>query len=271
MKNHLRLIYSIFQMELRTILAYRTSFWINFIGTSLGQIGISYFLWSAIFQKTSEQQIGGMTFPMMILYSVLAPMTVRTVMGLAMLDINQDIYTGGLNKFIIYPINYFEYKWIQQITQSFSKLLQLFVAIAIYALLIKMPVEFHFKISHLIYFIVNIFISSSLFFVMEALMEVVAFWAENVWSLSVLLRFLIYLFSGAWLALSLFPKWSQSIMSFLPFKGIVYTPVKMLMGELPVKDWLQVQLVSIVWIFILGLLFIVVWKKGRLTYTGVGI
>jgi ABC-2 type transport system permease protein len=258
-------------MELRTILAYRSSFWINFFGTSLGQLGISYFLWSAIFLKSNGKLIGGMNFQMMILYSLLAPMTIKTVMGLTMLDINQDIYTGGLNKFIIYPINYFHFKWVQQMTQSLSRLLQLFVALGIYGVIVKMPIGFHFKTYNVLLFIINIFVSSSLFFVMEALMEVAAFWAENVWSLSVLLRFLINFLSGAWLSLSLFPSWSEPILAILPFRGLVYTPVKMLMGEVGFYAWLQVQLVSITWIIILGLIFSLVWKKGRMLYSGVGI
>lgn len=271
MINQWRLINSIFKMEVRAILAYRFSFWINFLGTSLGHLGLSYFLWNAIFQSTHKTLIGGMNFSMMILYSLLAPMTVKAVMGLQMLDMAQDIYTGSLNKFIIYPLNYFQFKWIQQITHTMSRLLQLLITIGIYSLVIKMPEGVHFSFLNTFLFIVNLFISSSLFFVMEALMEVAAFWAENVWSLSVLLRFLIGFFSGAWLALSLFPSWAQSLLTVLPFKGMVYTPVKLLMGEVSFQEWIQVQAISMTWILIVGIILSLVWKRGRLLYSGVGI
>ena len=258
-------------MEVRAILAYRFSFWINFLGTSLGHLGLSYFLWTAIFTSTHKTLIGGMNFSTMIFYSFLAPITIKSVMGLQMLDISQDIYTGSLNKFIIYPLNYFQFKWIQQITHTFSRLLQLLITLFVYALIIKMPDGLQFKFTNLTLFIINVFISSSLFFVMEALMEVTAFWAENVWSLSVLLRFLISIFSGAWLSLSLFPAWSKPILAMLPFKGMVYTPVKTLMGEVTISEWVQAQVISMTWILILGIILSIVWKRGRYLYSGVGI
>jgi ABC-2 type transport system permease protein len=192
-------------------------------------------------------------------------------MGLQMLDIAPDIYSGGLNKYIIYPLNYFEFKWIQQMTHTMSRILQLLITLSVYMLIIKMPDGFHMSITHLLLFLINIFISSTLFFVMESLMEVTAFWAENVWSLSVLLRFLIGFFSGAWLSLSLFPNWSQVILDILPFKGMVYTPVRLLMGEVSLGEWMQVQIISMTWILIFGIILSLVWKKGRLLYSGVGI
>lgn len=267
----MKLLFSIFKMEIRGILAYRVSFWINFLGTSLGHLGLSYFLWSSIFSHSQNKIIGGMSFPMMILYSILAPMTIKTVMGMQLLDMSQDIYTGNLNKFIIYPINYFEFKWIQQITHTMMRLSQLLITLIAFALIIKLPEEFHFKFINLFLFIINIFISSSLYFVMEALMEVFAFWAENVWSLSVLLRFLINFLSGAWLSLSLFPKWTENFLALLPFKGMVYTPVKLLMGEVTISEWFQVQIISITWILISFIIFSMIWKRGREMYTGIGI
>jgi ABC-2 type transport system permease protein len=156
-------------------------------------------------------------------------------------------------------------------TQAFSRLLQLLVAILVFAIFIKAPEDFHFSFINIPLFIINVLISSSLFFLMESLMELAAFWAENVWSLSVLLRFLIGLFSGAWLSLSLFPAWSQTIMSLLPFKGMVYIPVRLLMGEVSFNEWMYVQFISMTWILIMGLLVAIVWRRGRILYTGVGI
>ena len=106
----MRLFKAIFQMEMRNILAYRFSFWINFFGSTLGQLGLSYFLWSSIFGENKNLIIGGMSFQMMILYSFLAPMTLKSVFGLQNLNINQDIYDGSLNKYIIYPLSYFQFK-----------------------------------------------------------------------------------------------------------------------------------------------------------------
>jgi ABC-2 type transport system permease protein len=266
-----RLFKAVFLMEMRNILAYRFSFLINFFGTTIGQLGLSYFLWSSIFYGNKNTIIGGMSFQMMILYSFLAPMTLKTVNGMQSLNINQDIYDGGLNKYIIYPLSYFQFKWIQQITHVFSHLFQLFVGLAIFALFIGMPPEYKFHSLNFLCFSINLFIASTLFFAMEAIMEMTAFWADNVWSLSVLLRFIINLLSGAWLSLTLFPQWSQELFYYLPFKGMVYSPVRILMGSMDYGEWIQSQVMMIVWLCLISLVTKKVWQRGNLRYTGVGI
>jgi ABC-2 type transport system permease protein len=208
---------------------------------------------------------------MMLFYSLLAPMIIKTVMGLQMLDINQDIYTGGLNKYIIYPVSYFQFKLTQQLTQTVARLFQMIITIVLFKWFVGFPKEFHFVMANGVLFVVNIFISSVLFFIMEAIMEIAAFWAENVWSLSVLLRFLISFFSGAWLSLSLFPKWSLPVMNYLPFRTLVYVPIKILFGEISFGSWFEAQLVSIIWIIFFVLIYAFLWGKGRIHYTGVGI
>lgn len=267
----MRLSKAIFQMEMRNILAYRFSFWINFFGTTLGQLGLSYFLWSSIFSVSAETKIGGMTFPMMILYSFLAPMTLKCVNGMQRLNINEDIFDGGLNKYIIYPLSYFQFKWVQQITHSVSHAFQLFIGLSFFALFIGMPPEYHFSTLNIFLFIINLIIASSLFAVMESIMEMMAFWADNVWSLSVLLRFIINLLSGAWLSLTLFPQWAQDLFNYLPFKGMVYSPVKVLMGTMPYHEWAQSQVVMLIWFMIISFVAKKVWNAGNLRYTGVGI
>lgn len=267
----MRLFKAVFQMEMRNILAYRFSFWVNFFGTTFGQLGLSYFLWSSIFGGNKNAIIGGMSFQMMILYSFLAPMTLKTIQGLQLLNINQDIFDGGLNKYIIYPLSYFQFKWIQQITHTLSHLFQLFSGLAFFAIFIGMPTEYKFHSLNIFCFVINLVIASTLFFAMEAIMEMTAFWADNVWSLSVLLRFIIMLLSGAWLSLSLFPEWSQGLFYYLPFKGMVYSPVKILMGNMDYGEWAQSQIMMLVWLCLISLVTRKVWLAGNLRYTGVGI
>lgn len=267
----MRLSKAIFQMEMRNILAYRFSFWINFFGTTIGQLGLSYFLWSSIYSASNSQRIGGMTFQMMILYSFLAPMTLKCIHGMQNLNINQDIFDGGLNKYIIYPLSYFQFKWVQHLTHTLSHAFQLFIGLGFFAIMIGMPSEYQFGAINIICFLINLAIASSLFAVMESIMEMMAFWADNVWSLSVLLRFVINLLSGAWLSLTLFPDWAQQAFYYLPFKGMVYSPVKILMGDMSLLEWAQSQLMMLVWFVLISFLARKMWQAGNLRYTGVGI
>ena len=99
----------------------------------------------------------------------------------------------------------------------------------------------------------------------------VAFWADNVWSLNVMLRFTSELLGGMMLPLSLFPQWAQDVLVWTPFPYLFYVPVMTLLGRgraggvaagrgrLGGLDRVE-RFVSLA-----------VWRRGTLAYTGVGI
>ena len=108
-------------------------------------------------------------------------------------------------------------------------------------------------------------------FLLRFTVMLVAFWADNVWSLNVMLRFTSELLGGLMLPLSLFPDWAREALMWTPFPYLFYLPVMALMGDVGPGDFARAVTVSAAWVVICALAALAVWRRGTLAYTGVGI
>ena len=100
--------------------------------------------------------------------------------------------------------------------------------------------------------------------------QLVAFWADNCWSLLVAHRIIASLLGGLLLPLSLFPAWSQSALAALPFKYMFAVPVDVLLGRVSPAEYVVGIAVAIAWCGIFAGISAAVWRRGTLQYTGVG-
>jgi ABC-2 type transport system permease protein len=62
------------------------------------------------------------------------------------------------------------------------------------------------------------------------------------------------IFSGSIIPLAFFPDWSQPVLRFLPFSGLLDVPFRFYTGALPPSELFPLFLLQIFWIFtIIGL------------------
>ena len=122
----------VYGMELRKIITYRADFWINFIGQTIFSIIIAYFLWVAIFEAKNVSQMQGFTLNKIIFYYLIVPIVFRIQQGETIGGISREIYEGSLNKYILYPINFFNYKVISYLAHSTFFFAQLCLIMGLY-------------------------------------------------------------------------------------------------------------------------------------------
>jgi ABC-type uncharacterized transport system permease subunit len=136
-----RLFISVFSLEARKLMSYRADFWINAVIGLRGPVRRDvWFLWQALYRESGQSTIRGWTFPMMILYYVLAILVGKLVRGSDHLgDIAQDIYDGGLTRYIIYPTGYFSFKYAQHLGNVVPAMVQLVLFTALYLVLLPIP------------------------------------------------------------------------------------------------------------------------------------
>ena len=79
--------------------------------------------------------------------------------------------------------------------------------------------------------LITMFFANALHFLILNVVEMTAFWADNVWSLSVMTRNIISVFGGYIIPISMYPPWSQPLLKFLPFQYLIGFPVKTMMGQ----------------------------------------
>jgi ABC-2 type transport system permease protein len=258
-------------MEVRKALSYRVDFWVQFLGGLLAQVAVAYFLWKAMYGFNGAGEIGGYSFAGMMVYSVLAPLVMRVVRGVETGLISEEIYEGTLTRYLIYPVSLFGYKLISYVANSALYFIQAAVVFGLLLLVYGTPADFNISPVNVLISLVVICAAMYLHFVLVMSLEMVAFWADNVWSLVVILRFLSNLLGGALIPLSLFPAQLLLFNDFLPFGVMVSFPIRVLLGQADGREYLVGALGLLGWSAIFTATVALLWHRGRYRYTGVGI
>jgi ABC-2 type transport system permease protein len=262
----------IVSIELRKAFSYRADFWIGFFIATVARVGMAYFLWKSVFEYSQATVIAGRTFSQMVLYSILAFLVDQVVRATLKAGIvMREIYDGSLTRYLLYPVSVFKFKFSMCFTQSLVGLSQLGLGILFYALVFGWPEAPVFSPGAVALGVVSLFPAMLSFFLIAFVIELTAFWADNVWSLLVMLRFISAFFGGAFLPLELFPERAQQILKLLPFYQMIGVPVNAFMGRLALEDVGQSMLISLAWSALIYGVFKLVWRRGIRQYSGVGI
>ena len=118
---------------------------------------------------------------------------------------------------------------------------------------------------------VTVILASYTYFVMATSLEMMAFFVDNVWSLLIMLRYVIFLLGGALIPLDFYPEWAQEILSYLPFSGFLNLPINTLSGSIELTVWLKQMGILALWAVFFSVISRRIWKIGTKQYTGVGI
>lgn len=267
-----RLFLQVASIEARGQMSYRVDFWLNAVVGFLAQFGLMVFLWTAMFTESGATRIGGYDFYGMLFYYLGVILFGKIVRGPELQGgVSSDIYEGGLNRYLVLPTNYFAFKVAQSLGRLGPAFVQLFLFGIIFLLVLPMPADVGLTSLTLGMAIVSALAGNLLYFVLGFPLQCVAFWADNVWSLSVALRFVSSLLGGFLLPLSVFPEWAQVPLHWLPFRFLYDFPVNVALGRIDAGAWLQGLALCLVWTVLIGGVGRAVWRRGILGYTGVGI
>jgi ABC-2 type transport system permease protein len=263
--------WQVYTLQARKFLAYRSDFWVSFLMAIFGNVTLAYFLWRAIFANRGVTELNGYAFSTLMFYYLLVPLVDRIVKGPEMSFVSQEIYDGTLNRYLLYPLPFFRYKFTTFLAEATVSLFQLALAVTFFLIVFGVPQNVHLSVFSFVQGVISCLFAMLLYFLMCSLLELVAFWADTVWSLVVLSRFMIYYLGGGAIPLAFFPEWGQNILKNLPFPYLLSKPILTFMGQVPFGEWLYGLGILLAWASVFMAALMVVWRKGLKTYTGVGI
>lgn len=257
--------------ELRKIMAYRSDFWITFLGQVFIQLFIAKALWGSIFESNNTTVMNGYSLDMMTCHYLLVSLGMKITSGENIGFLSREIYDGTFNRYLIYPISFLEYKISTYLTHSLFYATQLAIIFTLY-LFFSRP-DFIFNISFLSVLTgIGLFLLGATCFLMIATsIELLALWADNIWSLMVMLRFFAAFLGGGFIPLTFFP---ESIIKFLylsPFPYLISLPINTIMGRSSIPEIVKGIAVLSSWIIVFYVIVKIIWKKGEKNYSGVGI
>ncbi len=267
-----RLFWKITSLESRTRMSYRIDFWLNVAVGFLVEFGIAWYLWKAIFAHSGSRTIGGYTFEGMVVY-YLAVILVGKLIRTSRFEgaVSSDIYEGSLNRYIVFPASYFPFKYAQHIGTLVPAVLQFLLFGGAMLFLLDVPREMMLTIPGLVMTCGAIALGNLLYFILDYVIQLVAFWADNVWSLDVAKWFVASLLGGYMVPLSVFPVWVRGALEMLPFRFFFDFPARALTNQLTFGEWAGGMALCLFWCGVFAAAAWSVWNRGRYRYTGVGI
>ena len=266
-----RTFFHVLTVELRSQMSYRADFWINAFAGFLAEFGVAWFVWDAVYRESGKAVIGGLTFDGMVLYFLAVVLLGKLVAGREFEgQICSDIYEGKLNRYLVFPASFTAFKYAQRIGNLGVAFAQfaLFGIATIFVLDLPPGSVSGGSVAMALIATAG---ANLLYFLYDNLVQYVAFWADNVWSLDVAKRWVVMLLGGYMLPLSVFPEPARQVFEVLPFRFFYDFPARVFLGEIAFVTWVQGLALMGVWGMVAWLLGRLLWHRGQLQYTGVGI
>ena len=266
------LFFRILSLEMRTRLSYRLDFWLNAVIGFLAQFGLVYFIWDAMFRESGRAMIGGYEFHQMVVYYLTVIVLGKVVSGREFEGtVSTDIYEGGLNRYMLFPARYFPFKYAQHVGMMLPAAMPFVILGGIALFLLDIPPAQTPTLLTVAMVLPLLVVANLLHFLLTYPIQLVAFWADNVWSLEVTKRFVMTFLGGLMIPLTVFPDWAQSALGVLPFQFFFFFPARVLLGQVSPAEWALGMCIATSLCIFFWLLGRAIWHRGQLQYSGIGI
>lgn len=263
--------FHLFTLEIRKTLSYRADFWIQFLASIGIHVVVSYFLFKAIFDANNLTELGGYRLDTLLIYYFLVPFIIRMTHSQEDYGVSKEIYDGSFNKYLIYPVDVVTYKFMSHIGYACVGFIQLLIGLTILFGFSLVPADIHITWQSFLMFIPLTLLGSYVLFIMMFCLELVAFWADTVWSLVVMLRLVMQLFGGQMIPIEMFPEPLRTATYYMPFQFSMSAPARCLMGKVDWPEYAQLLTLGTFWAAFSTLVAYLILRRGLKSYTGVGI
>lgn len=247
------------RMRFLMMLAYRVNYYSGIIIYAIN-IGVNYFLWKAIYGD--QETLSGFSIAQMTTYLAISWMARAFYFNNLDRDIASEIRDGSVAIQMIRPYNYLLVKLMQGFGEGLFRFsLFMIPGLAIVCLIfpVKLPTDPVVWLTYLGMLVFSFLINSQI----NILTGLFAFFVENNEGLMRMKRVMVDFFSGVMIPIAFFPGWLAAIMNWLPFQAITYLPSSIFTGSTPMSQAGSVFLIQAVWLLILLVPIIVMWRAAR--------
>ncbi|HHY82792.1 MAG TPA: hypothetical protein GX505_08965 [Clostridiales bacterium] len=258
-----------FKLYLLTSFQYRFDTVLGLVMSNIS-IFITIVFWLLVYRSNGTGVVNGYKIADMVTFFVVSSLFRTFILIGSGFEISGMIKNGELSKVIIkpYSINMFLFwKYLSNAFYEFSKqFLFMLLVIPFFARYLTWDLTVHSAILLVICLAIGTVISHLIWM----LLGMMAFWLEQaqavMWSFAVILNFL----SGMFIPLDFFPRWSVKALEMMPFAAFSYIPAKLYMNQLPFIKGANLLLVYLIWVFVLMILNMIVWRAGIKKYSAIG-
>jgi ABC-2 type transport system permease protein len=258
-----------FLMGVQKAIEYRFDFFLSFFSTVFPII-IQVSMWTAIYKATGNGMLYGYTYVQMILYTFFVGIVGKFLSNGFEYEMNDDIKNGGLNKFIVKPINYCFYRASCFLGERTSVSI-----IFMFVLLILSIVFFtlgYFKLTgiRVVFFFISLFMALILNFAIYFCVGMAGLWMSEISRLFPAISIILSVMSGGIFPLDILGERINQIILFLPFKYMLQFPVDIITGKTFENTLILAFVIQLGWVIYFIWMANLLWKKGIKKYIAIG-
>jgi viologen exporter family transport system permease protein len=251
-------------------MVYRVNFFLDILSGILSSL-IVVFLWIAIYRNTGSGIIGGYSMGEMVTYLLGGGLLNSFILTTAENpETSQSIQDGTLSTLLIKPFNPYAVWFARDMGgKTFLFMLGVIGYLGVlfffreYLILFASP-------GHLFFFVFSVLLAALLQFLLFEALSLLSFWIENTYGMRFTMRVILEVAGGAIIPLSFFPGVLQEILMLLPFPYMIYLPMQIYLGKIPLNGVPLELLKESVWLMGLILLNFAIWKRGARQYVSMG-
>lgn len=256
----------LFKIHLKNALAYRAQFLFSLF-LSPFRFLVMYFIWTAVFANNGGALIGNYDLNQLIFYSIFITFIYAVTWNDIPRDIEILIRKGDFVQYLLKPIQYTYYVFIDIVAKRFLALIiEVLPLLIIFALFFKS----YFIVGNILLFLISMIFAFLFNYLFGMGVGLLAFWFVKIrtfyWAVSIFKDFS----SGNALPLTLFPPLLFSVFNFLPFKFMSFIPIQIYLNKYNNMELLSLLWQALIWLILLTILVYFVWIRAQKRYCGEG-
>lgn len=219
--------------------------------------------------NASGGSIEGFTPPQFAAYFLGAWLTQQLIVAWVSWELDYQIRQGILSSKLLRPLDPLWEHLAAHVTERMVRFP--FMLIVLTAGLLLIPgARLTPDLGHLLAYFVAVNLAFLIRFLIAYCIGLLAFWFDQATALDELYFIVAAFLTGSFAPLTLYPPAVRAVIEWLPFPYLVYYPVRVLNGT---ADWPEIAGVigvQLLWIAILVLLRMWLWRRGLRRYGAVG-
>jgi ABC-type uncharacterized transport system, permease component len=272
---------SSFSLGLRGALEYRANFFFSLLG-AVAPVVIQTALWSCLYAGDSaggstgaasgsgeSLQLFGFTYVQMLGYTIVANIVSRLVRTGFEYDLNNDIHSGGLDRFLVKPIDYLGFRLAQFAGAKVAETVFMGATLAVALAVLSALTGFATSAAAILGFALSLVLAFVLNFLVFWCVGLLGFWLTEIGFLFEAARIVIITASGGIFPLSVFGP-AEPVLKALPFRYTIQFPTDILCGRIAGAEMWTGLVAAALWSVALYGLARLIWTIGVRRFVAVG-
>lgn len=258
----MRLYLHIMLNAMQTTTTYRFHTFISTINRVIG-IFVQVSLWTALYKGASVMDIDipHASLQQMLVYILFSSIVAICVANQNIYTLSEKIQTGDIVINFVRPIGLFRSMLFECMgNRSVGILFEIVPILLLGLFILQIPVPDMITLLQFFLALINGFLVC---FLLTYLVGLCSFWYIRTFHLDFIVNSVVNLLSGVMIPLWFFPKIFRDISTYLPFDLIYFHPISIIVQQPTGGMFGWILLKGYIWIVLLALAILLVWRKGR--------